>query len=232
MKIDQTVQEVREKELWKYCEQPFKSETAFIAHFQHVAGKSTRTLWGMIGLQKALPGTTAEVRRAIGPRKGAKIAKAAKVAKKKGRQIPQSIIDAASRESEPELDKRIADEGLTDERPASVAPPTLDMFPAEVRPIAEGEDFRADEQPMSSDDFQATPQEGIVYSVRPEAIYAAIAIYDPEMTKGQAAEFVCTQWLLSVCEKEGFEDMTNRQAAAEIAAKKGGKKKKTKAGTE
>lgn len=209
--LDKKLQDARERELWKYCDTPFKSWNAFVLDLKKISGKSAATLFGMIGLQKALPESTAEQRRAIGPRKGAKVAKAAKVAKKRGKTLPPEIIDKAGQQTEAEFDKTIHEAGFSESKQEKWDD-GQDNLLSETDHGTHAYNPRTGGSGVvegNSGDAQQLP------SVVAEAIEAAKAIHDSQFTEGEALKFICEMWLKSECDHADYGDMTNRQALDE-----------------
>lgn len=209
--LDKKLQDARERELWKYCDTPFKSWNAFVLDLKKISGKSAATLFGMIGLQKALPESTAEQRRAIGPRKGAKVAKAAKVAKKKGQTLPPEIIEKAGQQTEAEFDKTIHEAGFSETKKAEWDD-GQDNLLSEIDHGTHAYNPRVGGSGVvegNSGEAQQLP------SVVAEAIEAAKAIHDSQFTEGEALKFICEMWLKSECDHADYGDMNNRQALAE-----------------
>lgn len=227
--IYQTLDDVKQRELWKFTSTPFKSWTAFVEHFAKIVDLSTRTLFGVIGATKALPGVSAEVKKKIGPRKLQKAAKAVKVLKKKTQnpeaELPPEIIRKAAEQPESEFDETLREAGLID-NPPPPAPETAPMFKEEPYVVIPKD---APVEVRSGDPVRhvQTATDSVTGNQKVDrAIAVAIQVYDPGMKIDEALEFVCSQWLKSTCDREGYEDMTNDAAADEIAkAKKNGRKK-------
>ncbi len=223
------MEDVTKRELWKFTPTPYKSKTAFIEHYAELAHVSTRTLFGVMGAAKALPGVSAEVKKKIGPRKLQKLARAVKTIKKKtGNQdaeLPPEIITKAAEEPEATFEETLRDAGLVDEQ-LPPPPETAPMFQEPVVGVVAGIDVaHGHDTSVTFHPSQAVPDTATGNKTVDRAIAVAIKVYGPEMTIDQALEFVCKMWLKSTCDLDGYDDMTNDAAADEMAKKKNGRKR-------
>lgn len=227
--IYNVMDDFKKRELWKFAPTPYKSWTAFVEHYAEMAKVSTRTLFGVIGATKALPGVSAEVKKKIGPRKLQKLARAAKTIKKKTQnaeaELPPEIIEKAAEQPEAEFDETLRGAGLVDE-PLPPAVETAPMFEGESRVSASPNAPVEVHSPNPARHAEVATDSVTGNKKVDRAIAVAIQVYDPAMKIDEALEFVCSQWLKSTCDREGYEDMTNDAAADEIGkAKKNGRKK-------
>jgi len=230
VQIYNVMDDFKKRELWKFAKTPYKSWTAFVEHYAELAHVSTRTLFGVIGATKALPGVSAEVKKKIGPRKLQKLARAAKTIKKKTQnqeaELHPEIIEKAASQTESEFDETLRGAGLVDE---PLPPPvqTAPMFQEESR-VSVSPDAPVEVRSGDPVRHVETATDSVTGNHTVDrAIAVAIQVYDPQMNIDQALEFVCKLWLKSTCDREGFEDMTNDAAADEIAkSKKNGRNKR------
>lgn len=115
------MEDVKKRELWRKGSNPFKSQSEFLNHFASMAHVSIRTLQGTMGAIKALPGVSAEKRKAIGPRKLAALGTAARNLRQstgdEGANLPDEIIDAAPGRTEAEVRADLVERGLIVDAP-------------------------------------------------------------------------------------------------------------------
>jgi hypothetical protein len=222
------MEDVTKRELWKFTPVPYKSKTAFVEHYAELAHVSTRTLFGVMGAAKALPGVSAEVKKKIGPRKLQKLAKAVRTLKKKTEnpeaELPPEIIEKAAQQPEAEFEETLREGGFV-EAPLPPAAETAPMFQDESR-VSVSRDAPVEvHSPVASRHTEVATDSVTGNKKVDRAIAVAIQVYDPEMKIDEALEFVCSQWLKSTCDREGYEDMTNDAAADELAKPKNGRKR-------
>lgn len=230
VQIYNVMDDFKKRELWKFAKTPYKSWTAFVEHYAELAHVSTRTLFGVIGATKALPGVSAEVKKKIGPRKLQKLARAAKTIKKKTQnaeaELPAKVIEQATEQTEEEFDTTLREAGLVDE-PLPSPIDTAPMFEDESRVSASPNAPVEVHSPDASRHADVATDSVTGNKKVDRAIAVAIQVYDPAMKIDEALEFVCSQWLKSTCDREGFDDMTNDAAADEISkGKKNGRSKR------
>lgn len=216
------MEDVTSRELWKFAPVPFKSKSAFVAHFAELAHVSERTLFGVMGAAKALPGVSAEKKKEIGPRKLQKLAKAARLLKKKTQnpeaELPAEIIEKAATQPVEEFEQTLQQEGYAEPEPEPVIE-TASMFAVPDEPGSIPTSAPRVAKSSVSDSATGDPDVD-------RAIAVAIAVYDPEFTVEEALRFIARMFLKSECTKEGYEDMNNDAAADEIAKPANGKKGK------
>lgn len=214
--FEKDVQEIIDRELWKYAKTPYKSYEAWKEDARKRLGLGKTTMYNLLGTMEATPNTSPERRKAMGRRKGNIVRDVIQREKKAGREVTpereQEIVDAAIEKPESELKQDLTDKGLKVEsgkkkKNGNGPKPDPLLFNPSKSPRDESV------RDSGSGYMEGATETASQYtSVVQQAIDVFLYVYEPDLKPEEALHGVCQFFIGANSTIKGLEQKTNIEA--------------------